>query len=158
MVQLSYKPSPSLFSHSLSHHSSFLFHSLVLLKIQYHSDQLSVHSSFLSLYGALRPPCVPRSSHVTLAIASSAVIASLIHFFSLSLSLICSESVIYTATSHAEWSRAEQSSEGSLTFQSGHHLRNTTKLFSLSLYPCLHRSVSSSHENVAVHTVLCTKY
>lgn len=57
-----------------------------------------------------------------------AVIASLI--ISLSLSLICSERVIYTATTHTEQSRAEQSGEGSLTCQNGHHLRNTTKLFS----------------------------
>lgn len=41
-------------------------------------------------------------AQISLTISFSAVTASLILFLSLSLSLICSESVIYTATTHAE--------------------------------------------------------
>lgn len=52
------------------------------------------------------------------------------HHLAFPFSLICSERVIYTATTHTEQSSAEQSGEGSLTCQNGHHLRNTTKLFS----------------------------
>lgn len=50
------------------------------------------------------PHCVPHSSPVSLTISFpfSAVIASLFLSISLSPSLICSESVIYTATTHAE--------------------------------------------------------
>lgn len=44
----------------------------------------------------------PPPAQISLTISFSAVTASLILCLSLSLSLICSESVIYTATTHAE--------------------------------------------------------
>lgn len=79
------------------------------------------------------PPTTTLSSPVS--ISSSNVIASIILSLSL-FSLICSERVIYTATTHAEWSGAEQSSEGSLTRQNpppkkntGITFRNATKCF-----------------------------
>lgn len=149
MVQLCYKPSQSSLSLSRYPYSSFLF----TLSSSWTSNITLINCVSPSFSSPMRPPLLPSPSP-SLSLPLLPPSSSLLLF----LSLICSESVIYTATAHAERSRTEQSSEGSLTCQSGHHLRNTTKLFSLLLYPCLHNpvSVSSSHHNFAL--ALCTKF
>lgn len=93
--------------------------------------------SFRPILSLSLPLCYPSAMSLYSSSTSSSPSCLLLHLFlccyclhhalSFSFSLICSERVIYTATTHAEWRGAEQSSESSLTCQNGHHLRNTTK-------------------------------
>ena len=116
--------SPSLFS-SLSLPLEHLISLLSTLLLH------PSHSFTISLFASqMHAPSPPVSPHFHLFLCYYCL-----RPLPFSFSLICSERVIYTATTHAEWSRAEQSSEGSLTCQNGHHLKNATKLF---FSPSLH--------------------
>lgn len=106
------------------------------------------------LYLPLCSPCVLHSSSISLTIPLSAVVASLPHPLPFSLSVICSESVIYTATTHAEWSRAEQSRTERwrefdlLKWASPQKKQNSSLLYSICPYTTA--SSSSSHHHFAV--------